>query len=75
MPLSTRLCLRMTRRKRNDHGRVQPCPKALAAEYNRRQRLAAIGHVYAGDAMLLAAVAAAVMKRPKRAVRDRRVAL
>jgi hypothetical protein len=66
VPLSAHLCLRMNRRKRRDRGQVMYCPRALAAEYNRRQRLASIAHVYAGDPALLRAVAAARLKRPKR---------
>jgi len=70
MPLSTHLCLRMNQSKRNDHGQMMYCPKALSAEYNRRQRLASTGHVYSGQRSLLESFAAAVVKPAKRKARS-----
>lgn len=66
MPLGSRLCLLMTQRKRNDHGQLMYCPRGTVAEFNRRQRLTALEHVYSGDRDLLKAVAVAQPKRPKR---------
>lgn len=68
MPLGTHLCLRLRRRRERDHGQVMLCPRAMTTEYNRRQRLAAIAHVYAVAEGLLREVAAPRLDKPKRAV-------
>jgi hypothetical protein len=69
MPLSHNLCLRMERRKWNDHGQIMFCSKAQTAEYNRRQALAAEACVYAGSSRLLESIAAVRVKTPKRPLR------
>jgi hypothetical protein len=72
MPLSANLCLKIERRKWQDNGRLIHCPRAVAAEYNRRQRLAATSHVYSGDPELLQGHAAARPKGAKRPVPPRK---
>jgi hypothetical protein len=66
MPLGSRLCLVMTQRKRIDNGQVMYCSRATVAEYNRRQRLTALEHVYSGNRDLLKRIAVAQPQRPKR---------